>query len=420
MKKNIAVVGGGIAGLTAGYLLSDKYKITMFEKQGRIGGNAYTHVTRTGVSIDMAVASFVQAPNLLKLLNKIKVKVIRRPGAALLSVHDLETLRGFYLTPYSLTGLKSQNFALFRRAVLFTLGNTILMMRLLTYRLDRGQLEGLTMEEVFNQYPKLDPDVITLIMAPLCLLSSMYYDEVMKGPAEYFVGKLKEFKRFEPLHQMFGLRFPANFTRSYVQALAAPYRIRIMLNARIRSIARLKDKVIIRMEDGTTRACEKIIFACNADQALALLEAPTDQEKKLLGAWKYKEGLMVVHKDHTYFPKRELCQSWTCLQSHKSGTPHFSISICGWLLCPGLHPDSEYYATQHPNFPIEEELLDFQKYFRTPIYDFESFKTIKELPSLNGKMNTYYCGSHFGFGLHNDAVTSAFNVAQALGAGLED
>jgi len=169
------------------------------------------------------------------------------------------------------------------------------------------------------------------------------------------------------------------------------------------------------MQDGGVPTFDKIVFACNADQALALLEKPTEQETKLLGPWKYKEGLMVVHKDHRCFPDRELCQSWTCLQSTKKRTPHFSITICGWRLCPGTPRDSQYLATQHPNFPIREKQLDFQKHFRTPLYDFSSYNTIKDLPALNGQNNSYYCGSHFGFGLHNDAVESAIEVAKMLG-----
>jgi hypothetical protein len=76
---------------------------------------------------------------------------------------------------------------------------------------------------------------------------------------------------------------------------------------------------------------------------------------------------------------------------------------------------SAYLGTQHPNFPIREELTDLKKVFRTPIFDPASVATIPELPKLNGKVHTYYCGSHFGFGLHEDAVTSAVNVARALG-----
>lgn len=71
---------------------------------------------------------------------------------------------------------------------------------------------------------------------------------------------------------------------------------------------------------------------------------------------------------------------------------------------------------QHPNISIDPAKIEFQKVFRTPIYDSVSSATLKELPSLNGKRNTYYCGSHFGYGLHEEAVTSAVQVGRLLGA----
>ncbi len=416
MKEKVAIVGGGIAGLTAAYMLNKKHDITLFEKSWRLGGNAYTHETKTGEQIDMAVASFVGASTALKFFSRIGAKVIRRPAATFLSIHNMETNSGLYMTPFSLKALYLQKFQLINPFFVATLLNADQKMRKLIKMLERGELKGITVAEAFELIPNLNDFHKDAIMAPLCLLSSMYYEEVLASPAEYFAGKLKEFDRFKPMSQMFGLRFPANFTKGYVDILASNYSDKIILNAEIQSVARNDKQVVVKMKDGSELTYDKIVFACNADQAFALLECPTDQESKLLGPWKYKEGLMVVHKDASSFPARELCQSWTCLQSQNGGaTPHYSISICGWLLCPGMSKDSEYFATQHPNFPIKKDLLDFEKDFRTPLYDFESFNTIKDLPSLNGSMNSYYCGSHFGFGLHNDAISSALAVAKMLG-----
>jgi len=78
--------------------------------------------------------------------------------------------------------------------------------------------------------------------------------------------------------------------------------------------------------------------------------------------------------------------------------------------------DSPYFSSQHPNFPIAEDKIEFTTVLRTPIFDFSSVPTIKELPGLNGTRHSYYCGSHFGVGLHEDAVTSAINAAKMLGA----
>ncbi|MBU1172587.1 MAG: FAD-dependent oxidoreductase [Proteobacteria bacterium] len=418
MNKKIAIVGGGIGGLTAAYLLNKKYDITLFEKENRIGGNAYTHKTQSGESLDIAVGAYSRfvSQNFLKLCKRINVKMIKQPSRALLSIHNLETHDGIYLTPLNLKGLMTQKFALYRSSARdYSISKTVLAMKKIIRLFDEGKLKGLSMAEAFQLMPELDKTGQIFLMSPLCLLSSMYYEEILKGPAEFFIGKIKAMRQFEPMPQMLGLYFPKNFTKSYVDALAANYPDKIIYNSNIKSIKRNNGNVTVKMNDGNESTFDFIVFACNADQALNLLENPTPDETRLLGNWKYKEGLMVVHKDKSKFPPRELCQSWTCLQSTRNGNPHFSISLCSWMFSPAVSNKCEFIGTQHPNFPINKILIDFKTYLRTPIYDFDSFKTIKELPSLNGKMKSYYCGSHFGFGLHDDAVTSAINVAKELG-----
>ncbi len=417
MKKKVAIIGGGIAGLTAGYLLNPKYDITMFEKGDRVGGNAYTHDTSDGETVDIAVAAYSKlvSGNFLKLLSRLKVKMVLQPTSVFLSIHDLISKQGLYATPFNISGLLAQKFALYRQPMSLESQGTVRAVSHGINLLEEGKLSGLSMEEAMPLLPDFQGFRVNIMMAPLCLLSSMYFEEVMKAPAEFFFRKLKAFGSFGPRNMMFGLNFPKKFTRSYVNALVSHFEDKVVFNSKIKSVARDNGTVALKMEDGKEAVFDKVVFACNADQALALLEKPTDEEKKLLGPWKYKEGLMVVHKDKTHFPKRELCQSWTCLRSQENGYPHFSISCCCWRLCPGTSNDSEYFSTQHPNFEINEGLIDFKKIFRTPIFDFESCLTIEQLPSLNGKMDSYYCGSHFGYGLHDDAVSSAINVAKGLG-----
>ena len=417
MTKKIAIIGGGISGLTAAYLLNPHYDIWLFEKDNRLGGNAYTYNTSDGETIDMAVAAYQRlvSGNFLKLLSELKIKTVIQPASVFLTVHDLKTKQGLYSTPFNLKGLIAQKFAFFREPAASDSQMTIKAVREAINMLSEGELRGLSVAETIALLPDLTDFRISIMLSPLCLLSSMYYDEIMKAPAEFFFGKLESFHSFGPKEMVFGLKFPKKFTRSYVEALSSHFTDKVVLNARINSVARNKNDVILKMEDGSQAQFNKVVFACNADQALALLENPTEKEQRLLGAWKYKEGLMVVHKDKTHFPKRELCQSWTCLRSTENGVHHFSISCCCWRLCPGTSNKSEYFSTQHPNFPIKEDLIDFKRVFRTPIFDFDSVPTIKDLPSLNGQLNSYYCGSHIGYGLHNDAVSSAMEVAKALG-----
>jgi predicted NAD/FAD-binding protein len=243
----------------------------------------------------------------------------------------------------------------------------------------------------------------------------MHCNDVLDAPARYFIEKLKWYDDLLPLvpKTLFSVSFAKNGTKSYVKALSAPYRERIILNARIKTVRRQHAGVQVRMDDGKELLFDKVIFACNADQALGLIEEPTPDETRLLGAWRYTEGRIVVHSDHTRFPRRELTEGYTFLYRDAGRYIETSVSGSLWAL-PGISKKCDLISTQHPNFPIAQDRIYFEKVFRTPIFDPLSCSTMRELPSLNGVRNTFYCGSHFGFGLHEDAVTSAIEVARAL------
>ncbi len=406
MVKRIAVVGGGIAGLSAAYLLNKKYEVTLFEKNNRLGGNAYTYKTRSGDTVDIGVTNLVTPPskNFLKLCNELKVKVMRHTSSGMFSIHDSETGDSLYMTPFSLKGLMIQRFALFR-----SMPSIIKALNILNNaekQMEKGELRDVPMGQVFKELTRFEQN---LIFGFFCFLSAMFYDDVINAPAEYFLDVFKAYGRLNTK-----IYCPVNFTGSYVNALAEPYRDRIMLNSKIISVAR-DNEIKIKTAGGKERIFDAIVFACNADHALALLEKPTDEEKRLLGSWKFTDIPAVVHRDDSGFPAKELCQGWTIVRSTKNGSPHFSSSSCSWLVSPSASKKDKYFSTNHPNSHINKDLIELETNFRMPIYDVNSFSTMKDLPSLNGKMNTYYCGGYFGHGMHGETVNSAIAAVKHLG-----
>ncbi len=229
---------------------------------------------------------------------------------------------------------------------------------------------------------------------------------------DFFFGKMVAHPDFFE-NPLFSMIQPTGNTISYVDALASHFNDKVVLNSSIKSIQRNEDEVILKMEGGSEERFNRVVFACNADQVLKLLEKPTDQENKILGPWRYNDGPIVVHRDHSSFPK-EYYSMFTCLYTSRNGKTDTSIN--GHIRSLKKIPDDcDIISSQYPNFPIDKDLIEYSKLFRTPIFEAESVDTIKDLPSLNGKMNSYYCGSHFGYGLHEDSVTSAVEVAKMLG-----
>ena len=413
MRQKIAVIGGGMAGLTAAYLLREKYEITLFEKTDRLGGNAHTFTTREGVSFDIAAAVFGKNsyPNFFKLLKQLNVKTCRLSGGGI-GWRNLDSGEYDHFAP-TWRGLLAQRFASIYPWIVYRNLASFLIVTEGKRRFKQGKLKGLSMKEAFARLPAFPGDSMFLHMFVLCLVSSMYYEDVMQGPAEFFFGKMTTHRDFF-VNFLFGLFQAEENTISYVNALADHFRDRVKLNARIKSVARKENQVILKMEDGSEARFDQVVFACNADQALKLLEQPTEQERRLLGAWRYNDGPIVVHRDRSCFPPGEFYNLFTFLYTRREGKVHTSVN--GHVRNLKTVPDDcPIISSQHPNFPIREELTEFKKIFRTPIYDRRSFAAIPELPSLNGILNTYYCGSHFGYGLHEDCVNSALAVARKLG-----
>ena len=404
MKEKIAIIGGGIGGLTAAYLLGKKYEITLFEKENRLGGNAYTLETGDGEVFDISVFAFSKKsyPYFYKLLSDLKID------------YDPISIVRSGVTYYDLQKKNLDVFAPLERnlwrSILGVFTGQKMARKILAgvKLLDQGKLEGLTTQEALALIPGLTGLTYFRLVGIICLAASMLFDEVLQSPAPFFFGKLK--RHF--LAADFGVM--KTRTQVYIQAMADVITGRIVLNSMIKSVHRNEIGVTIRMEDGTTEEYDKVVFACNADQALALMENPTNEETNLLGAWKYKDGLVVVHQDYSHFPKASSLRLYDYLYTEDQGEYQTSINAA-YGRQNGVNPDCRYLGTQHPNFPIDEELVEFKKVFRTPIYDPESFAAVSLLPSLNGKINSYYCGSHFGYGLHEDAVRSAVAVAEDLG-----
>ncbi len=404
-KEKIAIIGGGIGGLMAAYLLGKKHEITLYEKESRLGGNAYTLNTEDGNTFDVSVFAFAKSsyPLFFKLLSELSIE------------YDAIGIRNLGVTYYNLDNRRLSIFAPFNLNLRWSVPSFFAGIK--TGRalqtgiklLDKGKLDGLTTREALDLIPGLKKDLVYFrIVGIICLAASMFFEEVLDSPATFFFGKLK--------HHFTSADFCVlkEKTQSYVGALTESIKGEIIRNSTIESVGRSEKEASIQLTDGTTRKFNKVVFACNADQVLNLLETPTAEEIKLLGAWPYKDGLVVVHQDYSSFPKRSRLRMYDDLYTRRGGI--YETSINAVYGCQrGVPKDCRHLGTQHPNFPIDEELVEFKKVFRTPIYDPASFATTKLLPSLNGKMNSYYCGSHFGYGLHEDAVRSAVAVAAELG-----
>lgn len=412
--EKIAIIGGGVAGLTAGYLLNDLYDVTLFERENRIGGNVYTLKTRNGEEIDATVFFYSKEeyPHFCQLLTRLGIKLSTYPLEGVSqSFFNLNTKRSYYMccdmtAPLSTFSLKNFKAIIHQIIVLINYFKGIRMHQ-------SGMFKDMTLREALEHLPALKEDILKLAIFPVCIMTSMSWDDLLDAPADFVFAKIE--KQFGAIRRFVSWRlFPCK-TREYVEKLAAPLGNRIKLNSKIKWVRRTEDGVTVIFETGEEHTFDKIIFACPADRAMAMIEEPTEDEKRLLGVWRYNDGLVLVHRDKKHYPPEDLWAMYSYLYTDDNGKINTSINA-HYRFQRGVPDDSMYIGTQYPNVEIDKNLIEFQKVFRTPIYDKYSSATLKELPLLNGKKRTYFCGSHFGFGLHEDAVKSAISVGKMLGA----
>lgn len=411
----IAVVGAGIGGLTAAYKLHPRHEVTLFEKSRRLGGNAYSVRTRDGIDVDIAVAAFGRAgyPNFYRLLDELGVETAMCPDSYM-SFHDLDSNTGIYFAT-TLEGFLAQGLRALKPSKVWQLARLPVGLARAQKLRDAGQLDGRTVRELLALIPEFTGDTRTIFLCALCLLSSMSIAELLDAPARFFLEKLAHHHDVISPKAFYSVRAIKKGTQAYVRALATRIEGHVRVGTGIRSVGRTPRGVTLELESGEVEHFDRVVFACPADTALRLLDAPTEEERRLLGAWRYKDGRVVLHRDPAPFPPRALVQAYTFLFRKGPDGEIAETSVNGALWYEPQAPRAcDYFSSQYPNFEINPALVELETVLRTPVFDFASVKTTKDLPRLNGTLNTFYCGSYFGYGLHEDAVTSALAAVKAI------
>ena len=168
--------------------------------------------------------------------------------------------------------------------------------------------------------------------------------------------------------------------------------------------------------NGDAERFDAVVIGVHADDALALLADADADERRLLGAWQYERNHVILHRDARALPpRRRAWASWNYTRE-AADTRAKPVSVTYYMnRLQGLRVRHEYCVSLNRRRPVAPETVVAEMDYMHPTYSFASMATQAELPTLNGRRRTYYCGSYFGYGFHEDAVRSAVAVGKEFG-----
>jgi predicted NAD/FAD-binding protein len=207
-----------------------------------------------------------------------------------------------------------------------------------------------------------------------------------------------------------------NGSREYVKRITEKFHDSIMVDCGAVRIIRDKEGVKIYDSKGVLSHYDAVIFSCHADQALRLIENPTDNEQAILSNFRYQSNRMVLHGDTNFMPKRKgAWASWVYLSENQAeiGSP---MSLSYWMnnLQP-LKTDIPIIATLNPSKEPRKESIYDEYWFDHPVFDVAAIKAQERIEDIQGKDRFWFCGAYQRYGFHEDGLLSAVKVAEKMG-----
>ena len=415
----IAVIGTGIAGMSAAWLLNRKHDITVFERENRVGGHSNTvdvPGTRGGIPVDTGFIVYNEKnyPNLTALFRHLSVptKASEMSFSASLDGGRLEYCGG------GLNGLFGQRRNLARPRFWRMLNDLYRFYRDAPAFLDDPANRNISLAE-FLQNGNYHPALIEDHLYPMgAAIWSTTPAEMGAYPAQAFI-------RFFESHGLLKLtdrpswRTVDGGSREYVKRLTEPFRDNIRFGG-VSSIRRRANEVSVIDNAGAERTFDHVVIATHADEAFGLLADPDPRETALLGAWRYTRNRAVLHADPALMPRQKrVWSSWNFVAPDAGSTVSAgseSVCVTYWMnRLQSLDGANPLFVTLNPCREPAESAIIREFEYTHPFFDSAALSSQERLWGLQGVRRTWFCGSYFGHGFHEDALQSGLAVAEQLG-----
>ncbi len=413
----VAVLGGGISGLAVAYLLSRRFRVTLFEKEDRLGGHTLTVPveTPTGlVPVDMGfiVHNRKNYPNFCRLMAELKVESCESDMS--FALHGGP--KGLTWSSAGLNGLFTQRanllnpgfYGLWREVIRFNkLGHQLL---------EDGASQDISLGDFLDEH-RFGAAFREHYLYPMAgAVWSTTLEEMGAFPAftllvffrnHGFLGLLTH----QPWRTMTG------GASRYIEPLTRPYADNIVLGAHITEVRRNLEGADLRMESGETLRFDHVVFACHGDQALPLLGDATKAEREVLSAFRTHRNPTAMHTDAGILDRRR--RAWASWNVRASADQSRLLVSYHMNRLQPLATKQDIFVSLNADELLEPNSILRREVFHHPRYDLAAIRAQGRWEEISGRYSafgrTHYCGAHWGYGFHEDGLNSAIKVAEGLG-----
>jgi predicted NAD/FAD-binding protein len=413
-RLRVAVVGGGIAGLSAAWLLSQRHDVVLFEADPRLGGHANTTEAPgfngpAPVDTGFIVYNEPNYPNFTALLKHLGVATLPADMALSVSLDE----GAFEYSSFGALGLFAQKRNIFSARFWAMLRDVTRFYRHGPKDLARLEAPLTSLDDYLEQKgycqafrdDHLLPQAAAIWSTPLAAIR------------EYPAAALIRFFQNHGMMQVFGRglwRTVAGGSRAYVRALAGEFAGEVRTSARVTGVRRVGGAAEVRDATGRVERFDHVVIAAHGDAALSVLDDPSPEERRLLSAFRYSRNLAVLHTDPSLMPKRK--RAWTSWNHIGRREAPEAGCVTYWMNRLQTIKDApDLFVTLNPTRPIAPEAVIRSEVYDHPLFDARAIAAQREIWSLQGVRQTWFCGSYFGHGFHEDALQAGLAVAEQLG-----
>jgi predicted NAD/FAD-binding protein len=412
-RPKLAIVGGGISGMAAAYELADRFQVTVFESEARMGGHARTVLAgKNGdqpVDTGFIVFNYVNYPHLTRMFRDLDVPVEKSDmsfGA---------TIDGGRIE----YGLRSLGALMGQRTNLTRPGFHRMVRDIFRFNADAERLaqdDTVTIGDLIREM-RLGHWFRRYYLMPICgAIWSTPASEIDAFPAKSLV----QFFRNHALlshkgqHQWWTV---SGGSQAYVSRLCANL---VARGVTLREASPVK--AVERHQMGARVTCwgaepesfEHVVLACHSDDALRILKDARPDERAALADLRYQDNTMILHRDTAQMPVRRSCwSSWVYKADLVDDRPEIGVTY--WMNRLQNIPEQDpLFVSLNPATSVREELIYDQKLFRHPIFDGAALQAQGAIVGLQGKQNTWFAGAYLRHGFHEDGYASAMRVARQI------